>query len=179
MIALSPPLRRSLVVTPHGAYGLPRPKRNGVHRGLDFACKTGDAIVTAAAGTVDRVGFDPPPPTGGGGGKYVVVSHTDGGEKYETAYMHLTAITARAGDVVGVGVPLGTAGSSGTSSSGTHLHFELRRTTTGTRVYIDPTSLFQLTTSAPPATSPSPSSTLVGEAIVSAAIAWVVGKVLG
>ena len=143
MITLTPPLRRELQITPHGAYGEPRPARGGTHRGLDFRAATGDPVLAAAAGTVDRQGFDPPVGAGGnGGGRYVVLRHVDGANVYETAYMHLNSINVADGTRVDAGTMIGTAGSTGTSDGASHLHFELRHVDgSGGRVHLDPTAL--------------------------------------
>lgn len=61
---------------------------------------------------------------GGGFGNYVKIKHSDG---TYTIYGHLAqnSITVRAGDVVDQGQVIGKMGHSG-SSTGTHLHFEVR-----------------------------------------------------
>lgn len=63
-------------------------------------------------------------PDGGGFGNYVKIKHSDG---TYTVYAHLAqnSITVRAGDVVDQGQVIGKMGNSG-SSTGTHLHFEVR-----------------------------------------------------
>ena len=55
-------------------------------------------------------------------GKTVVLNH---GEQISTVYAHLGRVSVETGDVVVVGDPLGTVGSTGLST-GIHLHFELR-----------------------------------------------------
>jgi len=54
-------------------------------------------------------------------GNYLRLSHSGG---QETLYAHLQYLFVRAGEVVQVGQPLGTAGETG-RSTGAHLHFEL------------------------------------------------------
>jgi len=63
-------------------------------------------------------------PDGGGYGNYVKIKHSDGSY---TIYAHLAknSITVRAGDVVAQGQVIGKMGHSG-SSTGAHLHFEIR-----------------------------------------------------
>ena len=63
-------------------------------------------------------------PDGGGYGNYVKIKHSDGSY---TIYAHLAkdSITVRSGDVVAQGQVIGKMGHSG-SSTGTHLHFEIR-----------------------------------------------------
>ena len=85
------------------------------HRGVDLACALGtpvlsvlDGVVTAARQSASY-------------GNYVVLSHAGG---QETLYAHLQYCYVRAGEVVQVGQPLGTAGQTG-RATGAHLHFEL------------------------------------------------------
>lgn len=68
---------------------------------------------------------------GGGFGNYVMIKHNDG---TVTVYAHLAqnSITVFSGDTVRQGQVIGKMGHSG-SSTGTHLHFEVR--VNGTRVY--------------------------------------------
>lgn len=63
-------------------------------------------------------------PEGGGFGNYVVIQHSDGNYTYY-AHMSQNSITVRAGDNVRQGQVIGKMGHSG-SSTGTHLHFEVR-----------------------------------------------------
>jgi len=63
-------------------------------------------------------------PEGGGFGNYVVIQHSDGNYTYY-AHMAQNSITVMAGDNVRQGQVIGKMGHSG-SSTGTHLHFEVR-----------------------------------------------------
>ena len=63
-------------------------------------------------------------PEGGGFGNYVVIQHSDGNYTYY-AHMAQNSITVIAGDSVRQGQVIGKMGHSG-SSTGTHLHFEVR-----------------------------------------------------
>lgn len=159
MIALSSPLRGPLVVTPHGNYGADRPLRKGTHLGLDFAVKLGDAVLSAAPGTVARQGWDKPVKEGGGGGgNYVITRHVDAaGNVFELGYMHLQSILVATGKSLQAGDELGTAGATGTADGGVHLHFQMKSIEGGVRRAIDPTALFQLGGAAPtrPASSAS------------------------
>lgn len=81
-------------------------------------------------------------PDGGKFGNYVTIKHSDG---TYTIYAHLAknSITVRAGDVVDQGQVIGKMGHSG-SSTGTHLHFEVRIGTNSSKGrvypldYVDP-----------------------------------------
>lgn len=63
-------------------------------------------------------------PDGGGFGNYVVIEHSDGNYTYY-AHMAQNSITVLAGDTVKQGQVIGKMGHSG-SSTGVHLHFEVR-----------------------------------------------------
>jgi murein DD-endopeptidase MepM/ murein hydrolase activator NlpD len=86
------------------------------HAGLDYGAPTGTPVFSASAGRVSFVG------NGGGYGNLVRVIHADG---VETFYAHLSATAVTQGDDVQPGAPLGAVGSTG-SSTGPHLHFEVR-----------------------------------------------------
>lgn len=79
---------------------------------------------------------------GGGYGNYVVIQHSDGNFTLY-AHMHSNTITVQAGDTVKQGQVIGKMGSSG-RSTGTHLHFEVRKganlqsSTVDPLDYIDP-----------------------------------------
>lgn len=62
---------------------------------------------------------------GGGYGNYVIIQHSDGNYTLY-AHMHEKTITVVAGDSVEQGQVIGKMGSSG-NSTGTHLHFEVRK----------------------------------------------------
>ena len=90
-----------------------------MHLGTDFIGPNGTSggpALAVADGTVlavlDMVAY----------GKTVVLNH---GEQISTVYAHLGRVSVETGDVVVVGDPLGTVGSTGLST-GIHLHFELR-----------------------------------------------------
>lgn len=142
MLQLQPPLLRPLIVTPHGQYGQPRPHRDGVHLGTDYQADEGDQVVSASPGRVVRTGFDPPPPGGGGGGNFVIVESSADGERWEVGYMHLSRIDVSKGDQVAAGDPIGAAGMTGNTSSGPHLHIQVKRLLSdGNKQPIDPTTL--------------------------------------
>lgn len=88
------------------------------HFGLDFAGKTGAPVHAPADGTVLFAGwtFD--------GGNMLMVSHGSG---YLTVYKHLRSLLTTAQTSVRRGDVIGLVGSTGNTSSGPHLHFELWR----------------------------------------------------
>lgn len=89
----------------------------GGHSGLDISAPQGTPVKSVAAGTVVSINS-----SGSPYGLHVVVKHADG--KY-TLYAHMSAITVNVGQSVSVGQQVGNVGSTGTSS-GPHLHFEVR-----------------------------------------------------
>ncbi len=88
------------------------------HTGIDLAAGCYTPIVSAAAGTVGQVYFEP-----GAGGNMVTVNHTNG---WQTRYAHMAEwASVYPGQWVEPGQLLGYVGSTG-ASSGCHLHFEMR-----------------------------------------------------
>ena len=88
-----------------------------IHRGLDLAATRGTPIKVSSIGIVSDLGNNAEL------GKYVRVSHLLG---LSTLYAHLSEIYVKPGDAVARGQIIGRMGSTG-RSSGTHLHFEVRR----------------------------------------------------
>ncbi|MET9356177.1 transglycosylase family protein [Streptomyces sp. NPDC006617] len=88
----------------------------GYHTGVDFPVPTGTSVKSVADGRVVSAGW------GGSYGYQVVVRHGDG--RY-SQYAHLSAISVKNGQSVGVGQRLGRSGSTG-NVTGPHLHFEVR-----------------------------------------------------
>jgi murein DD-endopeptidase MepM/ murein hydrolase activator NlpD len=87
-----------------------------MHKGIDIANGTGTQIVAAAAGVVEKAGWNK-----GGYGKLVDIRHSDG---TLTRYAHNSKILVRAGQQVQQGQPISLMGSTG-FSTGPHLHFEI------------------------------------------------------
>ena len=87
------------------------------HNGIDISADTGDRVVAAYGGTVQRL-------THYSYGTYIVLKHING---YSTLYAHLSGYASGAADgsYVDKGQLIGYAGSTG-NSTGAHLHFEVR-----------------------------------------------------
>lgn len=100
------------------------------HDGIDFPAAAGSSIVASAAGTIKNVGTDPK-----GYGNYVEIEHDNG---VVTRYAHASEISAKVGQKVNAGDPIGAVGSTG-RSTGPHLHFEVLRDGKA----VDPTSFLQ------------------------------------
>lgn len=94
------------------------------HSGIDIGAWFGDTIMASASGTVIYV-EEPCPGQDYGGtgyGNYCIIDHGNG---VSTLYGHARDITVSTGDYVSAGQAIGVVGSTGTSS-GAHLHFEVR-----------------------------------------------------
>ncbi|HEX2039334.1 MAG TPA: M23 family metallopeptidase [Acidimicrobiales bacterium] len=102
-----------------GWYGERRGR--SAHPGTDIDGETGDPVVAAAAGTVAWAGSAPAGYSGYG--IVVIVDHGDG---VQTLYAHLSAVAVAVGQPVRAGDRIGSIGSTG-HSTGSHLHFEVRR----------------------------------------------------
>ncbi len=87
------------------------------HKGMDIAAPSGTQVMAAMGGEVVFAGRKP------GYGNTVVLRHSDG---FETLYAHLESVAVREGEVLNVEQVLGRVGSTG-RSTGSHLHFEVRR----------------------------------------------------
>jgi len=92
-----------------GEWGADRDGGSRLHRGVDIAAPRGTPVVAVASGTVSRS-------IGGAGGKEIWIN----GKYY---YAHLDTFNVKEGQKVKKGQVIGTVGSTGTSSSGPHLHF--------------------------------------------------------
>ena len=116
------------------------PYAGGQHRGVDIAAPAGAAVRAASAGTVTFSG------TAGSSGLTVAVRTADG--RFDTSYLHLSAVSVGKGDRVAAGARLGAVGTSGRRSvPAPHLHFGVREA--GSRhAYRDPLTLL------PPAGAP-------------------------
>ena len=90
----------------------------GYHTGVDYAAAIGTPVFSATSGVVEQVLN-----TGRTGyGKQVVVKDDDG---TYTLYGHLAAIGVHQGDQLAAGTQIAQSGNTG-SSTGAHLHFEVR-----------------------------------------------------
>lgn len=88
------------------------------HTALDIDGEFGDLIWTSGTGTVSRVQY-----LNYGYGYNVIIDHGNG---TQTLYAHFQKIYVKPGEAVTQGQALGEMGSTG-RSTGSHLHFEVRR----------------------------------------------------
>jgi len=98
------------------------------HQGIDIANAVGTPIFAAASGTVVFSGWS------SGYGNLIILEHSNGDQTY---YAHNSANRVRVGDVVASGQWIAEMGSTG-RSTGSHLHFEIRKRYNGQLVAIDP-----------------------------------------
>ena len=87
------------------------------HNGVDYRAPRGALVASVAPGVVTLAGWT------SGGGRTVRVRHPNG---YESEYLHLSAITVRAGTRVDQGALVGRVGSTGLATAA-HLHYGLRK----------------------------------------------------
>lgn len=93
------------------------------HKGVDLGCnKNAIPIYAAKNGTIDSAGWENPNNHKQGYGQRIFIEHGSG---QETVYAHLSEILVKPGQEVKQGQKIGACGSTG-SSTGEHLHFELR-----------------------------------------------------
>jgi murein DD-endopeptidase MepM/ murein hydrolase activator NlpD len=88
------------------------------HLGIDIAAGEGMSVYAADSGLVVYAGW-----AYGGYGNMVMIDHNNG---YQTLYAHLSALFVQCGQGVSRGQHIGNAGMTGGTSTGPHLHFEVR-----------------------------------------------------
>ena len=88
-----------------------------MHKGVDFAARSGTPIMAAGTGTISRANRY------GGYGNYIRIKHSDG---YSTAYAHMKRFARgmKRGKRVTQDQIIGYVGSTG-ASTGPHLHYEV------------------------------------------------------
>jgi murein DD-endopeptidase MepM/ murein hydrolase activator NlpD len=87
------------------------------HNGVDYYAPAGAPVGSVAPGVVTLAGWT------NGGGRTVKVRHPNG---YETEYLHLSAISVKAGARIGQGELVGRVGMTGLAT-GVHLHYGLKK----------------------------------------------------
>jgi hypothetical protein len=126
------------------------PYAGGQHRGVDIAGDVGAPVVAATPGEVRFAGV------AGVSGLTVSLRTADG--RYDTSYLHLSAISVNKGDPVAAGDRLGAVGTTGTRSAvAPHLHFGVRDAGSSA-AYHDPLGFLPplATTGAPQPAAPAP-----------------------
>ena len=117
VINTHPPLECATITSVYGTRTDPVTKELGAsHSGIDLAAPEGSEIYCYKSGEVTSVKND------GIFGNCVLVDHGD----IQSFYAHMSVIEVSEGQSVLVGEKLGVIGSTG-KSTGTHLHFEIRK----------------------------------------------------
>ncbi|HIK46130.1 MAG TPA: M23 family metallopeptidase [Leptolyngbyaceae cyanobacterium M65_K2018_010] len=104
------------------------------HSGTDLAAPMGTPVLATRAGRVAVSNFL------GGYGLTVILRHDDG--QLESRYAHLAQVAVQPGEWVEQGEVIGLVGSTGTST-GPHLHFEIRQLTQDGWVAMDPIEILE------------------------------------
>ncbi|MGB3311019.1 MAG: M23 family metallopeptidase [Nodosilinea sp.] len=104
------------------------------HSGTDLAAPLGTPVLATQAGRVSVSDFL------GGYGLTVILRHGDG--SLESRYAHLSQLAVQAGEWVEQGEVIGLVGSTGTST-GAHLHFEMRQLTAEGWAAVDPAEILE------------------------------------
>lgn len=102
----------------HPVLGITRP-----HNGVDYGSTPDNRIFAAMDGTVINARTNEKVD---GFGRLIMVQTVIGGVKYVLYYAHLQSLSVKNGDKVKAGQVIGMKGTTGTST-GIHLHFEVRR----------------------------------------------------
>ena len=111
------PVLHGYISSPFGRRVHPLTGRVSMHKGIDFAAKSGSDVVAVAAGVVTFSGRK------SGYGNVVEINHSDG---YTTLYAHNRSNIVQVGDLVQRGQTIAKVGSSG-RSTGSHVHFEVSK----------------------------------------------------
>lgn len=104
------------ITSPFGLRIHPISGQQRFHAGIDIAAETGTPIYSAFDGRVIYAGYDQ------WNGNYLKIQHEN---NIMTVYCHCEDLNVKKGDTVRAGNKVATVGSTG-SSTGPHLHFELR-----------------------------------------------------
>ncbi len=86
-----------------------------MHRGADFAARTGAMVLATANGVIEKALYSRT------FGNYIVINH---GNKIKTLYAHMKKSVVRKGQKVSLGQKIGIQGNTGTST-GEHIHYEV------------------------------------------------------
>jgi len=98
------------------------------HSGIDIGAPMGAPVVAAGSGTIISAGWV------GGYGKTIVIEHNG---VQRTLYGHLSEVFVQPGQTIEQGTVIGRVGSTG-NSTGPHLHFEARVSSSEGWVAVDP-----------------------------------------
>ena len=118
----------------HGALDIANYRGNGVTNII--ASKSGVVVYPTAGAPTSCPNGATNSNCGGGYGNYIIIQHTDGNYTLY-AHLHPDSILVKAGESVEQGQVIAKMGSTG-FSSGTHLHFEIRKGQNSSSARVDP-----------------------------------------
>jgi len=111
------PVKNKMMITsPYGIRTHPIFGTKKMHNGIDLKASY-ENVYSVMEGIVTAAGWDTK-----GGGNYMKVRHFN---RFETSYLHLSAMYYRPGERVAAGFVIGRSGNSG-NSTGPHLHFSVK-----------------------------------------------------
>lgn len=95
------------------------------HEGVDYAVNVGTPVLAPAAGVVYQIRKVSNHPYGW----HMRLRHRDPetGDVYETIFAHLSSIKMKEGQAVRPGDIIALSGNTGTSTTGSHLHYSLQK----------------------------------------------------
>jgi len=118
------PIKNGKVSFPYGA----KYRTGGIHKGVDYGCKTGTPVYAAVSGVVVHAGKHKYKKGWGFAmGLHVIVDNvrfTDGSAGLWAGYCHLSEVKVKAGQRVKKGDVIGLSGNTGRSTA-PHLHFQI------------------------------------------------------
>ena len=116
-------MKNHTVTSPFGIRTHPITGIQKFHKGVDFSCnKQAIAVHSVKEGTVSMAGWQNLSNHKAGYGQRIYIDHGNG---QSSVYAHLSKMNVKAGQKVKQGQTLGACGTTG-SSTGMHLHFEIR-----------------------------------------------------
>lgn len=117
MVPSGRPVKGGWISSGYGYRKDPVSGKRRLHKGMDFAGRTGTPIKSVAGGVVTRAGDS---------GAYGLLVEIDHGQGLMTRYAHNKRVLVKVGDVVHRGDRISLLGTTG-KSTGPHLHFEVRQ----------------------------------------------------
>lgn len=118
------PIKNGKVSFPYGA----KYRTGGIHKGVDYSCKTGTPVYSAVSGVVVHAGKHVYKKGWGFAfGLHVIVDNvrfTDGSSGLWAGYCHLSEVKVRVGQRIKKGDVVGFSGNTGRSTA-PHLHFQI------------------------------------------------------
>jgi murein DD-endopeptidase MepM/ murein hydrolase activator NlpD len=118
-------LEKVTMVVLYGVRQNPAKNQGKKHTGIDFQMPEGSNVYATADGVVEFSRYND------NHGNYVRVKHSD---TYSSQYSHLIRATVKQGDKITQGQVIGLVGSTGLSSKGPHLHYEIIKD----KIMVDP-----------------------------------------